>query len=144
MAGINKVILVGNIGNVDIKDTQFGDKVVNISVATSVKYKDKAGNQVEQTEWHHVVLFKKIAEIAAKYISKGAKIYIEGSLKTEKWQDSQGNDRYTTKIIARDMQMLGSRNDTKSAPAVESNETQYDYAKVKNEGVPLDYDEPPF
>lgn len=142
MAGINKVILVGNTGNVDIKDTQFGDKVVNISVATSVKYKDKAGNQVEQTEWHHVVLFKKLAEIAAKYISKGAKIYIEGSLKTEKWQDNQGNDRYTTKIIARDMQMLGSKNDTKSAQPGESNETQYDYAKVKDEGVPLE--DPPF
>jgi single-strand DNA-binding protein len=119
MAGINKVIIVGNVGKIDAKQTHSGDLVVNLSIATSFKYKDKSGNQIEQTEWHNVSLFKKIAEIAAKYLVKGSKVYIEGSLKTDKWVTSTGENRYTTKIIGKELQMLSSKQDLPAAPSID-------------------------
>lgn len=111
--GVNKVILVGNLGDdPDSKSTQSGSTVTNITVATSETWKDKqSGNQEERTEWHRVVFFNRLAEIAAQYLKKGSKVYIEGSLRTRKWQDNNGNDRYTTEIVASEMQMLDSRGD---------------------------------
>jgi len=109
--GINKVILVGNLGqDPETKYMPSGDCVCNLSVATSESWKDKqSGEKVERTEWHRVVMFKRLAEIAGEYLHKGSQVYIEGKLKTRKWQDKQGNDRYTTEIEAREMQMLGSK-----------------------------------
>ena len=109
--GINKVILVGNCGQ--DPETRFsgaGAAITNISVATSDTWKDKqTGQPQERTEWHRVVFFNRLAEIAGEYLKKGSKVYIEGSLRTRKWQDQNGNDRYTTEIVANEMQMLDSR-----------------------------------
>lgn len=109
--GVNKVILVGNLGQEpDIKYMPSGQAVCNVSIATTESWKDKtSGEKVEKTEWHRVVLFGKQAEIAGEYLHKGKQVYIEGRLRTNKWQDQSGADRYTTEIVARDMQMLGGR-----------------------------------
>lgn len=109
--GVNKVILIGNCGQ--DPETRFsgaGAAITNISVATSESWKDKqTGQQQERTEWHRVVFFNRLAEIAGEYLKKGSKVYIEGSLRTRKWQDQSGQDRYTTEIVANEMQMLDSR-----------------------------------
>jgi single-strand DNA-binding protein len=109
--GINKVILVGNIGkDPETRYMPNGKAVTNFSVATSEAWTDRTtGDKQERTEWHNVVLFEKLAEIAAEYLKKGSQVYIEGSLRTRKWQDKEGKDRYTTEIVGRDMQMLGGR-----------------------------------
>ena len=109
--GVNKVILIGNLGNdPEVKYMPNGGAVTNITVATSETWKDKnTGETKENTEWHRVVFFRRLAEIAGEYLKKGSKVYIEGRLQTRKWQDQQGNDRYTTEIIANEMQMLDSR-----------------------------------
>ena len=109
--GINKVILVGNIGkDPETRYMPNGKAVTNFSVATSESWTDRtSGDKQERTEWHNVVLFEKLAEIAAEYLKKGSQVYIEGSLRTRKWQDKEGKDRYTTEIVGRDMQMLGGR-----------------------------------
>jgi single-strand DNA-binding protein len=109
--GINKVILIGNLGQ--DPETRFmpsGGAVTNVSIATSESWKDKnSGEQQERTEWHRVVFFNRLAEIAGEYLKKGSKVYVEGSLRTRKWQDKDGQDRYTTEIVADQMQMLDSR-----------------------------------
>lgn len=109
--GINKVILVGNLGNdPETRYMPSGGAVTNISVATSETWKDKqTGQPQERTEWHRVVFFNRLAEIAGEYLRKGSKVYVEGSLRTRKWQDQSGNDKYTTEIVASEMQMLDSR-----------------------------------
>ena len=109
--GINKVILIGNLGNdPETKYMPSGGAVTNITVATSESWKDKTTGQAqERTEWHRVVFFNRLAEIAGEYLKKGSKVYIEGSLRTRKWQDQGGQDRYTTEIVANEMQMLDSR-----------------------------------
>lgn len=109
--GVNKVILVGNLGqDPDIKAMPSGMTVCNLRLATSESWKDKqSGEMKEQTEWHSVAMFGRLAEIAGEYLKKGSQIYVEGRLRTRKWQDKQGNDRYTTEIVAQDMQMLGGR-----------------------------------
>jgi single-strand DNA-binding protein len=109
--GINKVILVGHLGaDPETRAMPSGMTVANIRIATSESWKDKqSGEQQERTEWHNVALFGRIGEIAAEYLRKGSQVYIEGRLRTRKWQDKQGNDRYTTEIVANDMQMLGGR-----------------------------------
>ncbi len=109
--GINKVILIGNLGNdPEVRYMPNGGAVANISVATTEQWKDRqTGEQQERTEWHRVVLYRGLAEIAGEYLRKGSKVYIEGRLQTRKWQDQSGNDRYTTEVIANDMQMLDSR-----------------------------------
>jgi single-strand DNA-binding protein len=118
--GVNKVILIGNIGqNPEVRYTPAGSAITSISVATSETWKDKQSGQAqERTEWHRVVFFNRLAEIAGEYLRKGGKVYIEGSLRTRKWQDQQGQDRYTTEIVANEMQMLdgrGSNADTGSS-----------------------------
>ncbi len=109
--GINKVILVGNLGNdPETRYMPSGGAVTNISVATSETWKDKqTGQPQERTEWHRIVFFNRLAEIAGEYLRKGSKVYIEGSLRTRKWQDQSGQDKYTTEIVANEMQMLDSR-----------------------------------
>lgn len=109
--GINKVILIGNLGqDPDTRFTGSGSAVTNLNVATDESYKDKqTGQMVPKTEWHRVVLFNRLAEIAKEYLRKGSKVYLEGRLQTRKWQDQNGQDRYTTEIVANEMQMLDSR-----------------------------------
>ncbi|MBM4222375.1 MAG: single-stranded DNA-binding protein [Gammaproteobacteria bacterium] len=109
--GINKVIIVGNLGSdPEVRYLASGDPVANISIATSESWKDKqSGTTQERTEWHRVVIYGKMADIASKYMRKGSKVYIEGSLRTRKWQDKNGQERYTTEIICNDLQLLDSK-----------------------------------
>ena len=119
MASVNKVILVGNLGA--DPETRFmpnGDAVANIRLATTESWKDKAsGEKKEITEWHRVVLYRKLGEIAGQYLKKGSAVYIEGRIRTRKWQDKEGQERYTTEIEANEMQMLGGRQSSESAPS---------------------------
>jgi len=121
MRGVNKVILIGNCGqDPEVKYLPSGGAVTNISVATSESWKDKnTGQMQERTEWHRVVFFNKLGEIAGEYLRKGSKVYIEGSLRTRKWQAQDGSDRYTTEIVADVMQMLDGKDDNRpqSAPS---------------------------
>ena len=109
--GINKVILIGNLGaDPETRAVPSGTTVANLRIATSESWRDKqTGEQQERTEWHRVALFGRLAEIAGEYLRKGSQVYIEGSLRTRKWQDKQGNDRYSTEIVGNDLQMLGGR-----------------------------------
>jgi single-strand DNA-binding protein len=109
--GINKVILIGNLGaDPETRAMPSGTTVANLRVATSESWRDKqTGEQQERTEWHRVALFGRLAEIASEYLRKGSQVYIEGSLRTRKWQDKQGNERYSTEIVGNEMQMLGGR-----------------------------------
>lgn len=107
---INKVILVGNLGaDPELRYTQSGVPVATLSIATNERWKDKDGQQQEQTEWHRVIAWRQLAEICNEYYHKGTKVYVEGKLQTRKWQDQNGNDRYTTEIVAREMKILSSR-----------------------------------
>ena len=107
--GVNKVILVGNLGaDPEIKYMPSGSAVANVNVATTDSWKDKkTGERQERTEWHRVVFFNRLAEIVGEYLHKGSQVYVEGRLRTRKWQDNSGNDHYTTEVVANDMQMLG-------------------------------------
>ena len=136
--GINKVILIGNLGaEPETRYTAGGDAVTNIRLATSDTWKDRqSGERKERTEWHAVVFFRRLAEIAGEYLHKGSRVYIEGSLRTRKWQTSDGQDRYTTEIVANDMQMLDSRSNGQQ-PAVR---TQTRPAPLVSPG-PADFDD---
>ena len=110
MRGINKVIIVGHLGqDPEVRYMPNGNAVANMTVATSESWKDQQGQQQERTEWHRVTMYRKLAEIAGEYLRKGSPVYLEGKLQTRKWQDQAGQDRYTTEIIADQMQMLGGR-----------------------------------
>ena len=111
MASINKVILIGNLGrDPEVRYTPNGNAICNISVATTRNWKDKtSGDKVEETEWHRVVFYDRLAEVAGEYLKKGRPVYVEGRLKTRKWQDKDGKDVYTTEVIADNMQLLGGR-----------------------------------
>jgi single-strand DNA-binding protein len=134
--GINKVILVGNLGaDPETRYMPSGSAVTNLRIATSETWKDKqSGEQQERTEWHRVAMFGRLAEIASEYLRKGSQVYVEGSLRTRKWQDKDGNDRWTTEIIANEMQMLGGRADA-SAPARSAP------AAVAEAGAPDEFDD---
>lgn len=110
--GVNKVILVGNLGNdPEVRATAAGARIANISLATADSWMDKTtGQKQERTEWHRVVFFNRLAEIVEQYLTKGSQVYVEGRLQTRKWQDQNGQDKYTTEIVANEMQMLGGRN----------------------------------
>lgn len=118
MKGINKVILIGNCGaDPESRATAAGGQVTNVRLATSESWKDKnTGQMQERTEWHRVVFFGRLAEIAAEYLRKGSKVYVEGSIRTRKWQDKEGRDQYTTEIVAGEMQMLDGKRDADAAP----------------------------
>jgi len=130
MAGINKVILVGNLGaKPEIKYASNGNAISNLSVATSESWTDKStGQKQDRTEWHRVSLFGKVAEIAGQYLDKGSKVYVEGKLQTRKWQDQNGQDRYTTEVVVSGfngtLQMLDRRDDMNSNPASQSSQPQ--------------------
>lgn len=148
--GINKVIIVGNTGNdPEMRYTANNSAVANISIATSESWKDKnTGESNERTEWHRIVFFNRLAEIVGEYVKKGSKLYIEGSLRTRKWQDQSGQDRYTTEIVANEMQMLDSRMGGGSQPADQSQQfNQAAQAQPKpaaTEGAPFNDDDIPF
>ena len=123
MASVNKVILLGNLGrDPETRYTTGGDAVTNLNIATSEQWKDKSGEKQERTEWHTVVFFGRQAEIAGEYLKKGRQVYVEGRLQTRKWQDKEGQDRYTTEIVADRMQMLGSREGSGAPVAAEPSE----------------------
>ena len=122
MASVNKVIIVGNLGkDPEVRYTPNGDSVTNVTIATTDTWKDKGtGEKKEATEWHRVVFFGKLAEIAGQYLKKGRQVYVEGALRTRKWTDKEGQERYTTEIVANEMKMLGSREGMSDAPPRES------------------------
>ena len=126
MASVNKVILIGNLGrDPELKSLPSGQPVANFSIATSEKWKDKStGETKEQTEWHNIIMFGKLAEIAGQYLKKGSSIFVEGRLQTRKWQDKNGQDRYTTEIIANEMKMLGGRGDQSSSQPAQQSRSQ--------------------
>lgn len=119
MRGVNKAIIIGTLGrDPEVRYTAGGSAVANLSVATSEQWKDKnTGEKKEQTEWHRVSIFGKLAEIAGEYLKKGSHVYIEGRIQTRKWQDQNGHDKYTTEIVANAMQMLGGRSGGEQEPA---------------------------
>ena len=123
--GVNKVILVGNLGQKpDMKYTQSNTAVANLSLATSESWKDKDNGDLKtKTEWHRVVYFGKLAEIAEQYLDKGSKVYVEGKLQTRKWQDQAGNDRYTTEVLGQELTMLDSRGDSSGSSFENNNST---------------------
>lgn len=118
MASVNKVIIVGNLGrDPEVRYTPDGASIANVTIATTDTWKDKAtGEKKEATEWHRVVFFGKLAEIVGQYLKKGRQVYVEGALRTRKWQDKEGQERYTTEIVANEMKMLGSREGMSDAP----------------------------
>ena len=145
MASVNKVILVGNLGaDPEQRFLQNGDAVCNIKIATSESWKDKqTGDKNEATEWHRVVFFRRLAEIAGQYLTKGSSVYVEGSLKTRKWQDKDGSDRYTTEIVGSEMKMLGGKGDgeQRQAPQAERPQAQAQSAPAKKKPYFDDADE---
>lgn len=152
MAGVNRVIILGRLGQApEIRRMQNGDPVATLSVATSEVWTDKqTGDRREVTEWHRVIFFRRQAEIAEQYLDKGSQIYIEGKLKTRKWQDQNGQDRYTTEIIGDQLTMLGSKADSANAEN-RQNQTATQSAKPSNPNMDLimdeeraDFDDVPF
>ncbi len=141
MSSVNKALIIGNLGqDPEIKYTQqSGSPVANLSVATSERWKDKnTGEQKEQTEWHRVVVFGRLAEIAEQYLKKGSKVFIEGKIQTRDWEDAEGNKKYTTEVVAREMTMLDSRASTDSSASSSDNSAK-DTAKDDNfeEDIPF-------
>ena len=145
MASVNRVILVGNLGaDPDQRFLPNGDAVCNIKIATSEQWKDKGtGEKKEATEWHRVVFFRRLAEIAGQYLTKGSSVYVEGSLKTRKWQDKDGSDRYTTEIVGSEMKMLGGKGDGEQlqAPQAERPQAQAQSAPAKKNPTLDDMDD---
>ncbi len=132
MPSVNKVILLGNLGrDPELRFLPNGDAVCNFSIATTDSWKDKAGEKQEKTEWHNIVMYRKLAEIAGEYLKKGRPVYLEGRLQTRKWQTKDGQDRYTTEIVADNMQMLGGRD----AGAQTSSKSDYNQEPVKNDST---------
>jgi single-strand DNA-binding protein len=140
--GINKVIIIGNLGaDPEVRYMPSGSAVTNIRVATTEAWKDKqSGEMQERTEWHRIVLYNRLGEIAGEYLHKGSKVYIEGSLRTNKWQDQNGNERYTTEIIANNMQMLDPRSGG-GAVAFDSNMSE-EHHNTKSSSTGIKQDEP--
>jgi single-strand DNA-binding protein len=134
MPSVNKVILMGNLGrDPEVRFMPNGDAVCNFSIATTDSWKDKAGERQEKTEWHNIVMYRRLAEIAGEYLKKGRPVYLEGRLQTRKWQTKEGQDRYTTEVIADSMQMLGGRD---GAPAQESQPSSQPEAKDEFDQTP--------
>ncbi len=139
MASVNRAILIGNLGkDPEVKFMPNGDAVCNFSIATSESWKDKnTGEKKEATEWHRVVVFRKLAEICGEYLKKGSSVYIEGKITTRKWQDKDGQDRYTTEIVASEMRMLGGKQEGGAAPEQRpaAQSTASDYRKARDGGA---------
>ncbi len=142
--GVNKVILVGNLGQKpEMRYTQTNTAVATLSIATSESWKDKeSGEQREKTEWHRVVFFGKLAEIAEQYLDKGSQVYVEGKLQTRKWQDKDGNDKYTTEILGNEMNMLGGRQSSSDSDAYDQSQptsqtAQSQDSQISEEDIPF-------
>lgn len=132
MASVNKVTIIGNLGkDPELKFMPNGDAVCNFSVATTDTWKDKDGAKQERTEWHNIVMYRKVAEIAGEYLKQGSSVYLEGRLQTRKWQTKEGQDRYTTEIVADSMQMLGKKSDSEQG---NGNESQQKHSEQKSNG----------
>ncbi len=130
MAGVNKVILIGNLGaDPEIRNLPSGSSVANFNIATSESYTNKNGERVTQTEWHRIECWEGLARIAEQYLKKGNSVYIEGKIRTEEWQDKDGNTRYTTRIRAQNMTMLGGRNDGSEGSQTDNSNSQYNNAQ---------------
>ncbi len=154
--GINKVILIGNLGqNPETRYTSNGNTITNLNIATSEIWKDKnTGENKEKIEWHRIILFGKLAEIASEYLTKGSQIYIEGSLQTRKWQDKNGNERYITEVIVNmngTMQMLGSKNNKRNNKTNKTHNNKNNNKiinkkniKEQSEDISIDFDDIPF
>ena len=140
MAGVNRVIIIGHLGNdPEIRTMPNGEMIANISVATSESWTDKnTGEKKTQTEWHRIVLYRRLAEITAQYLTKGSQVYIEGRLKTRKWQDSNGQDRYTTEIQGDNLQLLGSRQDEPKQQAKSRKEKPEPLSAMAEQGDSFD------
>ncbi len=138
MAGVNKVILVGNLGaDPEIRNLPSGSSVANFNIATSESYTNKNGEKVTQTEWHRIECWEGLAKVAEQYLKKGNSVYIEGKIRTEEWQDKEGNTRYTTKIRAQNMTMLGGRNDNNGGGSADyGNDNQYGNTQQSAGGQP--------
>jgi len=136
--GINKVILIGNLGkDPEVRYAANGNAIANITLATSESWKDKnSGEQVDKTEWHRVVFFNRLAEVVGEYLKKGSKVYIEGKLQTRKWQDKSGQDRYTTEVVASEMQMLDSRGGGSANFDQSQSQNQYSSAPAQPQSAP--------
>ena len=148
MPSVNKVILLGNLGrDPELRFMPNGDAVCNFSIATTDSWKDKAGEKQERTECHNIVMYRKLAEIAGEYLKKGSSIYVEGRLQTRKWQTKEGQDRYTTEVIADSMQMLGGRGSASQSdkPSDENfnqgSSPNKNQANTSNESSPTSFDE---
>ncbi len=144
--GVNKAIIVGTLGqDPEVRYTANGSAVANISVATNETWKDKAtGEAQERTEWHRIVMFGKLAEIAQQYLKKGSQAYFEGRIQTRKWQDQSGNDRYSTEIVANEMQMLGGRSGGGGAPMESGDQSQSRPAPAETAPMDDGFDDIPF
>ena len=143
--GVNKVILIGNLGADPGKRVVLGDRsICNVTIATTDSWKDKASGELqERTEWHRVVFFDRLAEIVDQYLRKGSKVYVEGSLRTRKWQDKDGYDRYTTEIVAQEMQMLDGRKDGDSPRSNDRGDTRDTRSDTRRERPKAQHDAPP-
>jgi len=131
MPSVNKVILLGNLGSdPEVRFMPNGEAVCNFSIATTESWKDKAGEKKEKTDWHNIVMYRKLAEIAGEYLKKGRPVYIEGRIQTRKWQTKEGQDRYTTEVIAANMQMLGGKD---SASATRSSDQEFNQTTPSKE-----------
>ena len=141
--GVNKAIILGSLGqDPDIRYTAGGAAVANISIATNEQWKDKeSGEMQERTEWHRVVFFGRLAEIVGEYLRKGSQVYVEGRIQTRKWQDKEGKDRYTTEIVANEMQMLGSKSGGTTASFDQSQQPQQSAPAAPVKGSNDDFDD---
>ena len=141
MASLNKVHLIGNLGkDPELRFMPNGDAVCNFSIATTENWKDKAGAKQEKTEWHNIVMYRKLAEISGEYLKKGSAVYLEGKLQTRKWQTKEGQDRYSTEIIADQMQMLGGKSDagdTSAKPMREHDQQTDSFNDTMDELIPF-------
>jgi len=140
MAGVNKVILIGNLGkDPEIRQLETGVKVASFSMATTESYKGKDGNRVEQTEWHNIVLWRGLAEIAEKYLRKGNTVYIEGKIRTRSWEDKEGNKRYTTEIVGDNMTMIGGKKDQENSSSPNQNVPEHPDVNTAEEADDLPF-----
>lgn len=143
--GVNKVILVGSLGNdPDVKYTQGGSCITRISLATNSQWKDKEGNKQERTDWHRVVFFGKLAEIAGEYLRKGSSVYVEGSLKYDKYTGQDGVEKYSTDIVANELQMLGSKHDVEHMNTNSSRPNRSESAATASSDSQFNDDDLPF
>lgn len=138
MSGVNKVILVGNLGkDPEIRYLDNGVAVANFSLATTENYKNKQGERVSQTEWHNIVFWRGLAEVAEKYLKKGDSVYVEGKLRTRRWEDKDGNPRYTTEILADNMTMLGNKRSTVSEELSNTNSSDTSNVNETEDDLPF-------